>query len=126
MRMWRVLPICFALLLAVSGQATSNPATVAALEEHWVAAWSTAPQGPYPVGFPIAQPPLQFAFPNDEADNQTLRLIVHPNIGGETIRIRLSNVFGTQPVTFGVVFVGLQAPDQGANLVPGSNRVLTL
>jgi lysophospholipase L1-like esterase len=125
MRTWRVFPICLAVLLAVSGQTPSAPAAALALDEQWVAAWSTSPQGPYPTGFPIAQPLLNFAFPSDEARNQTLRLIVHPSIGGDTLRLRLSNTFGTQPVTFGVVFVGLQAADQGANVVPGSNRAVT-
>ncbi len=125
MRTWRVVPICLAVLLAVSGQTPTAPAAALALDEHWVAAWSTAPQGPYPTGFTIAQPILTFAFPDDEARNQTFRLIVRPSIGGDTLRLRLSNTFGTQPVTFGVVFVGLQAPGQGANLVSGSNRVVT-
>jgi lysophospholipase L1-like esterase len=125
MRTWRVVPICLAVLLAVSGQTPTAPAAALALDEHWVAAWSTAPQGPYPTGFTIAQPILTFAFPDDEARNQTFRLIVRPSIGGDTLRLRLSNTFGTQPVTFGVVFVGLQAPGQGANLVSGSNHVVT-
>src|SRR2546423_15029298 len=40
-----------------------------------------------------------------------------------TWRVRLTNEFGTRPVTFGRVYVGLQA--SGATVVPGTNRALT-
>ncbi|HEY0582970.1 MAG TPA: hypothetical protein VGE94_12360, partial [Chloroflexota bacterium] len=62
MRRWRVSTICLAMLLAVSGQTSSAPLTALAVDEHWVAAWSTSPQGPYPIGFAVAQPALSFAF----------------------------------------------------------------
>jgi lysophospholipase L1-like esterase len=39
------------------------------------------------------------------------------------LRLKLENTFGTEPVTIGGAFVGLR--DQGAALVPGSNRRLT-
>ncbi|HXW29245.1 MAG TPA: GDSL-type esterase/lipase family protein [Xanthobacteraceae bacterium] len=79
--------------------------------DQWVASWTGAAQGPYPVGNPTAQPELRFAFPVPEqgARDQTFRLIVRPDVWGSQTRIRLSNVFGTRPVTFDDVFVGLQA-----------------
>src|SRR5690242_21407093 len=77
--------------------------------DRWVAGWTGSAHGPYPVGNPTAQPELKFAFPAPEqgARNQTLRLIVRPDIWGDQARIRLSNAFGTRPVTFDDVFVGL-------------------
>lgn len=96
-------------------------------DQHWVGTWTTSPQGSqggtYPTGFAVGQPPLGFAFPNDEASNQTLRIIVRVSIGGDTLRIRLSNTFGSKPVRFGRAFIGLQAT--GGNVVSGSNRQLT-
>jgi lysophospholipase L1-like esterase len=89
----------------------------------WVATWSTSPQGPYPIGYTVGQPLLNYALPNDRAHEQSFRLIVHPSVWGEKWRIRLSNNFGTAPVTIGHAFVGVQ--ESGSNLVPGTNRELT-
>jgi len=66
---------------------------------------------------------LTDAFPDNQAHNQTLRMIVHPSIEGTTWRMRLTNEFGTRPVTFGRVFVGLQA--SGATIAAGTNCQLT-
>lgn len=51
------------------------------------------------------------------------RMVVHTSVGGRDPRIRLSNAFGEQPVTFDSVHAGLQLKD--AELVRGSNRRLT-
>src|SRR5437016_7555892 len=93
--------------------------------EKWVVSWTCPAHGPYPVGNPSAQPDQRFAFPSAQAgaNDQTLRLIVHPDIWGRQARLRLSNVFGTKPVTFDGVFVGLQMG--GPALVKGTNRPAT-
>jgi lysophospholipase L1-like esterase len=54
---------------------------------------------------------------------RTVRDIVRTSIGGWDTRIRLSNEFGTAPVTFDDAEAGTQAA--GAALVPGSNRPVT-
>ena len=89
---------------------------------HWVAAWAASAQGPYPVGNPTAQPELKFAFPDAArgAVDQSFRLIVRPDIWGKQARIRLSNAFGTQPVTFDGVFVALQ--NSGSAVLSGTSR----
>src|SRR5215467_11090303 len=78
--------------------------------EKWVVSWTASAQGPYPVGNPSAQPDQRFAFPSAQAgaNDQTLRLIVRPDIWGRQARLRLTNAFGTRPVTFDDAFVGLQ------------------
>lgn len=60
-------------------------------------------------------------------DDQTVRNLVHTSIGGPNVRIELSNAFGTEPVTFDSVFVGLQAggDDPGADVEPGTNHEVT-
>lgn len=90
--------------------------------QKWVASWTASPQGPYPVGNATAQPDLSFAIPDSSkgASDQTFRLIVHPGIWGQATRIHLSNVFGTRPVTFDGVFVGVQ--EDGSSIVRGTNR----
>lgn len=53
----------------------------------------------------------------------TVRNIVHTNIGGSGLRVRLSNAFGSKPATFDDVQVGRQS--SGAATIPGSNRRVT-
>jgi len=78
------------------------------LDQHWVTTWSTAnADDPEP----------------DTFKHQTIREIIHTSVGGQAVRIRLANTFGTQPITFDSVYVGLQK--NGASLVPGSNHVVT-
>ena len=102
----------------------------------WVASWTASPQGVYPLGYTVGQPGplgevapgveqplLEYAFPDEQADDQTLRMVVHPSIGGDVWRVKLSNRFGTQPVTFGPVTAALQ--QSGATIVPGTSRQLT-
>ncbi|MFI9615126.1 SGNH/GDSL hydrolase family protein [Streptomyces sp. NPDC052023] len=55
--------------------------------------------------------------------DRSYRLVVRTSVGGDQLRIRLSNAFGDRPVTFGSVHAGVQRA--GAALVPGSNRRLT-
>ncbi len=76
--------------------------------QHWVATWSTSNAAvPDPATF----------------KNQTLREIIHTSVGGQAVRIRFANTFGTQAVTFDSVYVGLQK--SGASLVAGSNHAVT-
>ncbi|HBK09059.1 MAG TPA: lysophospholipase [Acetobacteraceae bacterium] len=111
-----------ALVLATSLAATTP--TLAA-PPNFVVAWAASAQGPYPVGNPTAQPELRFAFadPAKGATDQSFRLIVRPDIWGTQARIRLSNAFGTKPVTFDAVHVGLQ--QSGSAVLPGTNRPIT-
>ncbi|MFI8435450.1 SGNH/GDSL hydrolase family protein [Streptomyces sp. NPDC079020] len=55
--------------------------------------------------------------------DRTYRLVVRTSTGGKGLRIRLSNAFGDQPVTFGRAYAGLRAAD--AAVVPGTNRALS-
>lgn len=97
--------------------------TAPAHAQRWVTSWTGAAQGPYPSGNPSAQPDLSFAFPNQIAKDQSFRLIVKPTVWGNRARLRFSNAFGTKPVTFDGVFVGLHW--NSAVLVPGTNRPVT-
>jgi lysophospholipase L1-like esterase len=93
--------------------------------QKWVASWAASAHGPYPSGNASAQPVLDVAFESAErgAADQTFRLILRPDLWGSRVRLRFTNAFGTQPVTFGDVFVGLQGT--AGNLVPGTNRRVT-
>ena len=93
--------------------------------QKWVAAWAASMHGPYPSGNPVAQPVLDMAFESAArgAVDQTFRQIVRPAIWGPQVRLRFANTFGTQPVTFGSVFVGLQTA--GAEVARGTNQRVT-
>src|SRR5713226_8132677 len=80
----------------------------AGAESGWVASWTAAVHGPYPSGNAVGQPDLHFAFPEPSANDQTFRLIVRPDLLARRLRLRFSNVFGAQKVSFDNVFVGLQ------------------
>ena len=80
---------------------------------HWVSAWSAAVHAPLP--FPDLPPSPVF-------ENQTIRMVVRPTIGGERVRIRLSNEFGTAALTIGAAHVAFAAKTAG--IVPESDHVL--
>jgi lysophospholipase L1-like esterase len=103
--------------------ATLSPA--AASPPNFVVAWAASVQGPYPVGNATAQPEMRFAFPDPAkgAADQSFRLIVRPDIWGKQARIRLSNAFGTKPVTFDGIHIGLQ--QSGSAVLPGTNQPVT-
>jgi len=101
----------------------------------WAASWATAIQSAYvapttPQGAAVPaydpQPDLSFALPDATANgvnDQTMRMIIKPDLWGEVIRVRFSNVFGTKPVTFSAASIALQ--DYQANLVHDSSVGLT-
>jgi lysophospholipase L1-like esterase len=55
--------------------------------------------------------------------DQTVREIIYASAGGEALRVHLSNLFGTRPLTIGGASVGLVL--DGGALVPASSRRLT-
>lgn len=88
----------------VSPPAGTRPA---AKGETWVTAWGTSQQ----------------VLGDTRITNTTVRMIARVTVPGETVRIRLDNAFGTEPVTIGHAYVGHRV--QGAVLAAGSNRALT-
>ncbi len=78
-------------------------------QTHWVGTWATAPAAQ-------AAPEMRF-------NNQTIREIVHTSLGGDTIRVRLSNAFGPEPVEIGAAHVALRS--SGAAITAGSDHSLT-
>jgi lysophospholipase L1-like esterase len=116
----RLVPAIIAMVFMVLPQSAS-----AGIAQKWVAVWAGSAQGPYPVGNPSAQPDQRFAFPSAEtgARDQTFRLVLAPSIWGREARIRLTNAFGTRPLTIDGAFVGLQ--QSGAALTKGTNRLVS-
>lgn len=89
--------------------AGDSPNKAHAATENWVGSWATSPAGP--------------AGAAKQYSNQTLRLIVHTSVGGNAVRIKISNTFGTDPLVIGAAHIALRA--QGAGIVPGTDHALT-
>lgn len=84
----------------------SNP-----FRDQWIATWSSPPAAPGSA----FEPPKIF-------ENQTVRQIARVSLGGQRIRIRVSNAFGTQALRVGAAHVALQS--NGASIVQGTDRTL--
>ena len=114
---------------AVALAAWWGPSARAGQESHgrpkWAATWAASSNGVYPTGTAVFQPSLAQAFPSAAigASDQSFRMVVRPNLWGDTFRVRFTNWFGTQPVTIDGAYLGLQA--SSAALVAGSNRAIT-
>src|SRR3954471_23537933 len=56
-------------------------------------------------------------------NNQTLREVVRLSAGGEFVRVRIANTFGTSPLSIGEAHVATS--ESGSRIVAGSDRILT-
>ena len=75
---------------------------------HWVGTWATSPApSETGVGF----------------NNHTVRMNPRVSIGGDTLRVRVSNAYGNGKLAIGAAYVGIR--DKGPAIVPGSERQLT-
>jgi len=78
----------------------------------WVGTWSASPStwvANTPNGYP----------------NYSIRNVIHTSIGGGTARVRLSNTFGTSPLTFGKVTIAVAQSNTSPAARPGTMRTLT-
>jgi lysophospholipase L1-like esterase len=105
------------LVLCVFADVPPATAQAGRTGDHWVGTWATAVV-PRPQGSPPPQGPAPLNF-----NRQTLRQIVHTSIGGDRVRVVLSNAFGTAPLLVGAANVALRQKD--AAIVPSSARALT-
>jgi lysophospholipase L1-like esterase len=73
----------------------------------WVGTWTTTPAPAEGVAFA----------------NQTFRMNARASIGGDRLRVRLSNAYGSRPLLVGAAYLGLR--DAGSGVVSGSNKRLS-
>jgi lysophospholipase L1-like esterase len=98
------------LLLSSGGTATATP------RPRWTGTWSTAL--------------TTASLGNTNGSlagftNQSIRMLVRTSVGGEKLRIRLSNAFGSQAISVGHATVGTPAAPGSPSLKPGSLHELT-
>ena len=101
-----------ALRLAVATVLAAVPLH-AAEPQNWVGTWACSPQLVEPQNLPPA-PGLA---------GNTLRQIVHVTLGGQQIRLRLSNEFGATPLT--VIGVHVALPAIAGGIRPETDRAVT-
>jgi len=104
-----LLPVLAAAALSVNSFALST-AGAQVQTNSWISSWTASPQAPRGVI------PASFS-------NRTIRQIVHLSIGGNKVRVRLSNEFGTKPILIGAASVAM--PGGASEVVPASLRPLT-
>jgi lysophospholipase L1-like esterase len=106
---WLVL--CAALAaLSAAGVAAAGEAPAS-----WLGSWASSQQIPEP----------QNALPPRTLWDATLRQIVHLSVGGTQLRVRLSNAFGTSPLTLLSVHVARPLSKATGRIDPASDRMLT-
>jgi lysophospholipase L1-like esterase len=59
---------------------------------------------------------------NTEFEDQSIRMVVHNSIGGEAVRVKLSNQCGATPLEIGAATVGIR--DTGASILAETKREL--
>lgn len=96
-----------AMLLAGSPLAAAEPAP-----RCWIATWASSQQIPEPHN----------ALPDEDLRDATLRQVVRTTIGGPSIRLRISNLFGTEPLRIGSVRVARSADPASARIESESAR----
>jgi hypothetical protein len=97
-----------AAMLPAAGSAWPSPA-----RSGWVATWAASPMA--------ASPQSPVAYAGFRA--QTVRNVIYTSVGGDELRVQVSNAFGTKPLRIGAVSVGVVLV--GAQLVPGTARTVT-
>jgi lysophospholipase L1-like esterase len=104
----RIRTILLAVILAI-------PLAAAAQDSGWVGSWGASPLPPSPATgrFP--------ATPSFE--NQTIRQIVRLSVGGDRVRLRLTNEFGAAPLALGAASVALA--DGDGKVAAGAEHAVT-
>lgn len=112
-----VVSACLFLILSglVAGtESAAFPGSSLRCVSRYVPAWHASPARLLVLAGVPGQSPIV---------NQTLRLVLHPHGGGDSVRVRLSNRYGESAIELGPVYVGIV--DEDAELVAGSNRPVT-
>ncbi|MDN3516589.1 SGNH/GDSL hydrolase family protein [Aquisalimonas lutea] len=86
-------------------------------DRQWVATWTASPQPTWPETFvlPAGVP--------EQLHQQTLRQVLRVSLGGERLRIVVSNAYGTRPLTIGAAHIAVAA--SGSAIVPETGRTIT-
>jgi lysophospholipase L1-like esterase len=101
-----------AIASCVWAQSGSQPAAV---QQGWVASWGTSQQIPEP----------QNALLAEDLRDATVRQIFHLSVGGTTLRVHLSNAFGSEALHFTSVHIARPLSSSSSAIDITSDRPLT-
>jgi lysophospholipase L1-like esterase len=91
-------------------------ALTAVAQTHWVVTWGSSPAPQLADSEQMRAAHLLF-------ENQTLREIIHTSVGGDSLRIRLSNAYGTKTLDLASVHVAVRSAESA--ITAGSDREVT-
>jgi lysophospholipase L1-like esterase len=116
-RRWLVAAV--AALAAVGGTVAVSAGVSQAGDDHhqsWVGTWTTS----------LTEASLANTSGSLKGfDNQSVRQIIHTSVGGDTLRLRISDQYGTTPLPVGHVTVGLPTAPASPDMIAGSVKTLT-
>jgi hypothetical protein len=104
------LPKILALILAAAPCLSAQ-----SQQQTWIATWGASQQIPEP----------QNTLPADDLRDATLRQIVHLSAGGGTLRVHLSNAFGTGPLTITSARIARPIAPDSPVIDPTTGKTLT-
>ncbi|MBB5359494.1 lysophospholipase L1-like esterase [Rhodanobacter sp. ANJX3] len=113
-RLMHLILFSIAGCLATMAAAAPLPTTS---DAHWITTWTASPQPLWAGDFPL---PTHVPF---NVWNQTLRQTARISVGGRSVRIQLSNAYGTAPLVVGSAHLALAG--DGADIVNGTDRPIT-
>lgn len=99
------------------------PHTSPEQSEAWRATWAASPSAWVPTNAVIPPVPASLKMLADTGAEQTIRDIVHVSSAGEECRLRLSNVFGKEPLHLSNVHVAIQSA--ASSTVASTDRMAT-
>lgn len=102
------------LVLAIAAAGLTAQSAIPAAA-HWTATWGASQQIPEPAN----------ALPLDDLRDATLHQIFHLSIGGTTLRIQLSNAFGTEALHVTSVHIARPVSPASSAIDPATDRTLT-
>src|SRR6185295_14124211 len=94
-------------VVALSGAPTDSRAVVRT-EDHAVASWAAAPVSAAPADA-------------NRINNQTVRNVIHLSVGGDKVRVKFSNRYGTAALVLTAASVAIRSG--GESIVPGTSRM---
>jgi lysophospholipase L1-like esterase len=107
-----ILLMIFILMLRISWNGSWDIFNKYKNQEDWVGVWTASMQAPFEDG--ISQKGFE---------NQTIRMVLHPHVDGNKIRLRLSNIFSEEPLAIEEVHVAIS--QKGSEIDPDTDQQVT-
>jgi lysophospholipase L1-like esterase len=105
----------FAILFVFFAFTSNTLAQSAVSTQNWVGSWAASQQIPEPHN----------ALAPDDLRDATLRQIVHLSVGGQALRVHISNAFGTASLHLTSVHIARPLSTSAAQIDPASDKALS-